>query len=130
MKMKTKLRGVIKSGDSFRLWTGIPVGLGVSYAAGKLMPDFTISNPYLSVVPYYLPAIALGVAALFSPKTKRAGYGILGTTAAFYAWSIWPVISGKSAEAEKPSDYVDYAASGEQPPYTSEVQGAPVAVVY
>jgi len=111
-RMKTHIRGALATGGSLRLWTGVPVGLAVSYAAGKLMPDFpSITNPYLTVAPYYAPATALGVLALLSPKTRRAGYGILGAVAGFYFWSIFPVITGQKQMPDSPSDTVDNATS-------------------
>lgn len=135
MKMKAKLRGALVSEGKYRLWTGIPVGLGVTYASGKLMPDFaTISNNWLYPVPYCLPAAAIGVLALMSPKTKRMGYGVLGSAAAYYLYAaISNMTSGVNEMPDPlPEEYKDYAKSGEMPPYVSETpfKGTPVAVVY
>ena len=89
MSTKTMLRGAFRDGGKWRLWTGIPVGVAVTYAAGKVMPDFaSIQNQWLYPLPYCVPAAALGALALLSPKTKRAGYGVLGATVAYYAWAV------------------------------------------
>jgi hypothetical protein len=131
MKMKAKLRGALVSDGKFRMWTGIPVGVGVTYAAGKLMPDFaTITNNWVYPLPYTAPAAAIGLLALLSPKTKRFGYGVLGSAAAYYLYAaISNMTSGTNA---MPEPYKDYSSSGEMPPYVSEtpITGAPVAVVY
>jgi predicted phage tail protein len=131
MRMKTRLRGALVSDGKFRMWTGIPVGVAVTYAAGKFMPDFSsITNNWLYPLPYAAPAAALGLLALLSPKAKRFGYGVLGSTAAYY---LYAAISNMTAGTNAmPEPYKDFTKSGEQPPYVSEtpMEGAPVAVVY
>lgn len=117
MKMKTKLRGALVSDGKFRLWTGLTVGVGVTYLAGKVMPNFSqIENDWLYPLPYCAPAAALGLLALMSPKTKRAGYGVLGSTAAYY---LYAAISNMTSGMREMPD-VD----------TTSIEGAPVAVVY
>jgi hypothetical protein len=88
MSTKTMLKGAISTGGHLRAWTGVPVGVAVTYAAGRVMPDFTqIESAWLYGLPYCAPAALLGVGMLFSPKTKNAGYGVLGGTAAYYLWA-------------------------------------------
>ena len=131
MRMKTKLRGIVSTEGKLRLWTGIPVGVGVTYAAGKVMPDFAnITNNWLYPLPYCLPAAALGVLALMSPKTKRAGMGVLGSTAAYYLYAA--ISNMTSGTNTMPEPYTDFTKSGQQPPYVSETpfSGAAVSVVY
>jgi hypothetical protein len=89
-KMKQHLRGALTAeGGKLRAWTGIPVGIGITYAAGKVMPDFSdsISSQALYPLPYCAPAILLGVALLFFKKTRNMGYGVLGGTGASYLWA-------------------------------------------
>lgn len=76
-------------GGELRLWTGIPVGAVLTYAAGKVMPDFTssIPNQYLYGLPYSAPAALLGVGLLLSPKFRQAGWGVLIGTAGYYLQS-------------------------------------------
>lgn len=127
MKMKSRLKGIVSTEGRLRLWTGLPVGVGVTYAAGKLMPDFSsITNDWLYPLPYCAPAATLGLLALMSPKTKRMGYGVLGSTAAYYFYAA--ISNMTSGTREMPEPYKDYSKSGEQPPYVTE--GAPVSVVY
>lgn len=91
MRMTTKLKGALKASDGgLRTWTGIPIGVGVTYAATKVMPDFgtqQLQNDWLYPLPYCAPAALLGIALLFSKKTQRMGYGVLGGTAGYYLWA-------------------------------------------
>lgn len=114
MSTKTALRGALTAdGGKLRAWTGVPVGVGMTYAAGRVMPDFTqITNDWLYPLPYCAPAALLGVAALLSAKTKRAGYGVLGGTAAYYLWAV-----------------ISNLTSGTRQMPEATVEGAPVQIL-
>lgn len=131
MKMKTRLKGAISEGGKLRLWTGIPVGIGVTYAAGKVMPDFTsIQSAWVYGLPYCAPAVLLGLAATFSDKYKRAGYGILGSTAAYYLWAtISNLTAGSNSPPDVPTEYKDYSKSTTPPPGTTVAGAAGVKIL-
>ncbi len=91
--MKAGLTGVFAAkGGALRAWTGIPLGLGITYAATKMMPSFTaehpeLASPWLFPIPYRVPALLVGLALLLDGRTRRAGYGVLGTTVVYYVYS-------------------------------------------
>jgi hypothetical protein len=88
MHMKTRLKGVVMKDGKARLWPGIPLGIGVTYLAGKVMPDFAVENNYLYGLVYSAPAAILGALMLLSPKTRQAGYGTLIGAAGYYVWAL------------------------------------------
>lgn len=124
--MKTSLKGIIKSGNEYRLWTGIPIGLGVTYVAGKVMPDFQqIESEWLYPLPYCVPGLLIGTTMALIPKTKNAGFGVLGATVAYWLWAaISNLKSSKSDGSETPTEYKDYSKSTTPPPGTEALSGA------
>lgn len=101
--MKAGLTGVFAApGGKLRAWTGIPLGLGVTYAATKMMPSFTaehpeLKDPWLFPIPYRMPALLLGLAMLLDARTRMAGYGVLGTTVAYYFYSAYQNVAERAA---------------------------------
>lgn len=75
------------SSEAQPLWAGVPIGVGVTYAATKLMPRFNIQSDWLFPVPYTLPALALGLLMLRSRKWRKTGYGTLGGALGYYLYA-------------------------------------------
>lgn len=90
MELKSTLKGALTTGEhNLRTWTGIPIGVAVTYAAGKVMPDFAqIENQWLYPLPYCAPAALIGVAMAASRRARNAGYAVLGATLAYYGWAV------------------------------------------
>ena len=121
--MKTRLKGIVMKDGKVRLWTGLPLGVAVTYAATKVMPDFAIESNYLYAAPYCAPAAIVGALMLLSPKTRQAGYGTLLGALGYYVYAT----GYNLATGEKVTDY--QAPDGSMPPYVSEVKGAPVQIL-
>ena len=84
--------------SAFPAWSGLPVGVAVTYAATKILPPMrNVQSDWLYPVPYTLPAVGLGVLMLFTRRFKRAGYGTLAGAAAYYAYA---VVANKAQTAE------------------------------
>jgi hypothetical protein len=85
-----------QSADQYPTWYGVPVGVGVTYAATKIMPRFDIKSDWLFPVPYTVPAVALGLLMTRSRRFRRMGYGTLGGALGYYLYAaVWNV--GQSA---------------------------------
>lgn len=88
--MRTNMKGLVLKDGKPRLWTGVPVGVGVTWLATKVMPDFAeIENQYLYPLPYALPGLLVGGLLALSPKYRKLGWGTIIGSAGYYAQALF-----------------------------------------
>lgn len=86
MSMTVK-SALVKDGRP-RLWTGIPVGIGLRFATTSIVGSIEgLNSAWLKPIPCTIPAVAVGAVLCVARKTRRAGYGVIIGALASYLYT-------------------------------------------